>query len=155
MGLADRDYMKNRYYRHNRYRPPRRLIRRGATWKRVSFTKKKGLILSIVWFLVLLFITPLLEAAYTHQITEVGAIFIVVSFVLGIYNAYPFAIWIDRKIPNTDFGIWMRRIVAGIMFLGGFWFGILMLVSFALSTAELSLRGVKAYGGYDYKLEEK
>lgn len=74
-------------------------------WKRLKYAKKQGFILGAVWFLVLLFIMPVLEGAYTKLITDIGAIFILISFVLGFYNAYPLTMWIDRRIPNTDFGI--------------------------------------------------
>jgi len=46
--------------------------------------------------------------------------------------------WIDRGIPNTDFGIWMRRIVAGIMAAFGFGFAFFIFISSMISTtAEL------------------
>jgi hypothetical protein len=38
--------------------------------------------------------------------------------------------WIDRRIPNTDFGIWLSRIVAGIMAVGGVGIAIVILISF-------------------------
>jgi len=124
---------------HNKNRNSRNI----SFWKRLKYAKKQGLILGSVWFLVLLFIMPVLEGAYTKQITDIGAIFILISFVLGIYNAYPLTMWIDRRIPNTDFGIWLRRVVAGIMAVGGFGFAILIFISSTVSTAQLHLQGVK------------
>ena len=153
MGLADRHYTKRDsdggHYRNSRviynpnYRPPRKMKPKRSIWERIKYAKNKGIILGIVWFLILLFIMPVLEGTYTKRITDIGAIFILISFVLGIYNAYPLTMWIDRRIPNTDFGIWLRRIVAGIMVVGGFGFAILIFISSMVSTAQLHLQGVK------------
>jgi len=151
MGLADRDYMKRDYGRdyhstaryNPKYRPPRKMKPKRGIKERIKYAKNKGIILGIVWFLILLFIMPVLEGTYTKLITDIGAIFILISFVLGVYNAYPLTMWIDRRIPNTDFGIWLRRIVAGIMVVGGFGFAILIFISSMVSTAQLHLQGVK------------
>ena len=149
MGLADRDYMKRDYDYHksrtrSKYRPPRKKKPKRSIWERLKHAKNKGIILGVIWFLILLFIMPVLEGTFTKLITEAGVIFILISFVIGFYNAYPLTMWIDRRIPNTDFGIWLRRIVAGIMVLGGTGFAVLLFISSMLSIAQLSLQGVKS-----------
>lgn len=150
MGLADRGYIKSDYDRryhksrtNSNYRPPRKKKPKGSIWERLKYAKKKGIILCVAWFLILLLIMPVLEGTYTKLITDIGAIFILISFVLGFYNAYPLTMWIDHRIPNTDFGIWLRRIVAGIMAVGGFGFAILIFISSMASVAQLHLQGVK------------
>jgi len=66
----------------------------------------------------------------------------VISFIFGFYSAYPLAMWIDRNIPNTDFGIWMRRIIACLMVLVGLGVAFLWLMSIALASVSLSIQGV-------------
>jgi hypothetical protein len=153
MGLADRPYMKRDYGRprhgskvpyNPHYRPPRKIKSNRSLWDRIRYTKNKGVIVGILWFLALLFIIPTLEWSYTEEIANISAIFIIASFVIGFYNAYPLTMWIDRRIPNTDFGIWMRRIDAGIMAAVGFGFAFLIFISSMVSTAELYLQGVKS-----------
>ena len=109
-------------------------------WERLKFAKKQGIILGVVWFLILLFIMPILEGTYTKLVTDIGVIFILTSFVLGFYNAYPLTMWIDRRIPNTDFGIWLRRIVAGIMAVGGVGIAIVILISFGIASIGVDIQ---------------
>ena len=111
-----------------------------SIWKRLKYVKKKGIILGVVWFLTLLFILPILEGTYTKLFTDIGAIFILISFILGFYNAYPLTMWIDRRIPNTDFGIWLRRIVAGIMAVGGVGIAIVILISFSIASIGVGIQ---------------
>ena len=111
-----------------------------SIWKRLKYVKKKGIILGVVWFLTLLFILPVLEGTYTKLFTDIGAIFILISFILGFYNAYPLTMWIDRRIPNTDFGIWLRRIVAGIMAVGGVGIAIVILISFSIASIGVGIQ---------------
>jgi len=87
--------------------------------KKIKYNKKKGLILGGVWFLVLVSIMPILENTCTKLIVSIGGIFVLLSFVLGFYDAYLLTMWIDHRISNSDFGIWMRRIIAGVMSIGG------------------------------------
>lgn len=148
MGLADRDYMKRDYggdyrstARYNpKYRSPRKRKAKRSIWERIKYAKNKEIIIGIVWFLILLFIMPVLEGMYTKLITDIGAIFILISFVLGVYNAYPLTMWIDRRIPNTDFGIWLRRIVAGILAVGGIGIAIVILISFSIASIGASIQ---------------
>lgn len=143
-----RDYGRPRQGRkvpyNPRYRPPRKIKSNRSLWDRIKYTKNKGVIVGILWFLALLFIIPTLEGSYTEEIANISAILFIASFVIGFYNAYPLTMWIDRRIPNTDFGIWMRRIVAGIMVAVGFGFAFLVFISSMISTAELYLQGVKS-----------
>ena len=111
-----------------------------SIWKRLKYVKKKGFILGVVWFLTLLFILPILEGTYTKLFTDIGAIFILISFILGFYNAYPLTMWIDRRIPNTDFGIWLRRIVAGIMTIAGVSIAIVILLSFSIASIGVGIQ---------------
>lgn len=112
---------------------------------KLKYIKRKGIILFGAWFLTLLLILPVIEHMFTKLIIEIGGIFIIISVAISFYNAYILTMWIDRKISNNDFGIWLRRIVAGIMALGGFGFGLIFLMSSAISTASLSAKGVNAF----------
>lgn len=115
-----------------------------SIWKRLKYDKKRGIILTVVWCLMLLFILPVLEGTYTKLITSyVGALFVLLSFVLGFYNAYHLTMWIDRRISNTDFGIWLRRTVAGMVAIGGFAVGIVIFVVSIAATSQLHLYGIK------------
>ncbi len=114
-----------------------------SNWNR--YYERKGIILFGAWFLALLFILPIIEGTFTKLITDISPIFIIVSVAIAFYNAYIFTMWIDRRISNTDFGIWLRRVIAGIMALGGFGFGILFLMSSMFAFATIGLKGVKAF----------
>ena len=126
--------------RNPKYRPPRKKKAKRSLWERLKYAKNKGIILGIVWFLILLFIMPVLECTYTDLITDIGVIFILISFVLGVYNAYPLTMWIDRRIPNTDFGIWLRRIVAGIMGVSGVGIAMIILLSFSIASIGMGIQ---------------
>lgn len=115
-----------------------------SIWKRIKYDKKCGIVLSVVWCLLLLFILPAFEGTYTKLASSYpGTLFVLISFVLGFYNAYHLTMWIDRRISNTDFGIWLRRVAAGMMAVGGPAVGIVMFVMAIMSTSQLEDQGVK------------
>ena len=115
-----------------------------SIWKRLKYDKNRGIVLSVVWCLLLLFILPAFEGTYTKLATSYpGAFFVLISFVLGFYNAYHLTMWVDRRISNTDFGIWLRRVVAGMMAVGGLAVGIVMFVMAIMTTSQLEGQGIK------------
>jgi hypothetical protein len=110
--------------------------------KRVRYRRFKAVLIAIIWVLFLLFVLPIVEYYFQEIITDISGLFIIISFIAGFYNAYPLAMWIDRKIPNTDFGIWMRRIIAGLMVLVGLGVAFLWLMGAALASVSSAIQGV-------------
>lgn len=100
----------------------------------LKYIKKKGINYGIGWFLILLFILPLIESALPKLIMDISVIFILISSVIGLYYAYLLTMWIDKRISNTDFGLWSRRIIAGIMTIGGFLLGLLFIMGFTVAS---------------------
>ncbi|MFY1642865.1 hypothetical protein ACK11Z_03900 [Methanoculleus bourgensis] len=85
----------------------------------LHYRQNRPLIYGMIWVLFIFFGLTTLEYHFSDMIMNIGALFIIISFLLGVYCAYPVVMWIDRKIPKTNFGLWMRRIVAGaLVFVG-------------------------------------
>lgn len=115
-----------------------------SIWKKIKYDKKRGIVFSVVWCLLLLFSPLAFEGTYAKLATSYpGALFVLISFVLGFYNAYHLTMWIDHRISNTDFGIWSRRVVAGMMAVGGPAVGIVMFVMAIMITSQLEGQGIK------------
>jgi len=93
----------------------------------------------ILWVIFLMFILPWIESAY--PLGDISVIFVVISGIIGIYAAYPVIMWVDRKIPNTDFGVWTRRIIAVALILGGMGLTMLLIMSTALTVATMLSSG--------------
>ena len=110
--------------------------------KRLRYRRFKAVLIAMIWVLFLLFVLPILEYYFQECITDVSGLFIIISFIFGFYNAYPLAMWIDRKIPHTDFGIWLRRILAGLMVLVGLGVPFLWLMGAALASVSTAIQGV-------------
>jgi hypothetical protein len=79
----------------------------------------KAVVVATMWVLFLLFVLPILELNVPEIITDISALFLVISFIFGFYSAYPLTIWIDWEIPDTGSAIWMRRIIAVLLVLAG------------------------------------
>jgi hypothetical protein len=58
-----------------------------SIWKKIKYDKKRGIVFSVVWCLLLLFIPPAFEGTYTKLAISSypGALFVLISFVLGFY----------------------------------------------------------------------
>lgn len=89
--------------------------------------------LTAIWVIFVLIALPILETMFTTIIEPLGFIFILISLILGFYLAYRFVMWIDRKMPNTEFGLWARRGISSILVLFGLGFGFLLLFSFTMT----------------------
>jgi hypothetical protein len=110
--------------------------------KRVRSRRVGAVLIAAIWVLFLLFVLPIMEYHFQEIIVDISALFIIISFIIGCYNAYPLAMWIDRKIPHTDSGIWMRRIIACLMVLGGLGVAFLWLTGVALASVSSAIQGV-------------
>jgi len=79
-----------------------------------------------------LIVLPFLENLLQIIIEPLGFIFILISIILGFYLAYRLVIWVDGKIPNTEFGIWARRGVLLIFVLFGLGLGFLLFLVYQI-----------------------
>ena len=139
----DRDYMKPDYNRHDyvkaeynkksRLRSPRigHYNFKNIFWK----VKRNLLLLTVVWVIFILFALPVLETSFATIIEPLGFIFILISLILGFYQSYRLVVWIDRKLPNTEFGLWSRRGISSILVLVGLGFAFLWMFSFSMTMA--------------------
>jgi len=101
----------------------------------------KAVVVATIWVLFLLFVLPILELYFQEIITDISALFIVISFIFGFYSSYPLTMLIDWEIPATGSAIWMRRIIAVLMVLaGGVTF--LWLMGVALASVSSAIQGV-------------
>lgn len=103
--------------------------------------KSQPLMYGILWVIFLMFILPLIESAYPQPVGDISFIFILISGLIGIYAAYPVIMWIDRRIPNTDFGVWARRLIAVILVFGGMGLTMLLIMSTTLAIATIVSSG--------------
>jgi hypothetical protein len=135
----------------NSHNPPKRYPNNygSSSWhkfkrsiEKLKYTKKKGTTYGVGWFLILLSILPIIESALPKLIMDMSVIFIFISFTIGLYDAYLLTMWIDKRISNTDFGLWSRRIIAGIMAIGGFLLGLMFVMGFTVASL-ISMGGAK------------
>jgi|SRR5208337_2775341 len=105
-------------------------------FKKIFWKAKRNLFfLTVIWVIFILFALPLLETSFATIIEPLGFIFILISLILGFYLSYRLVMWIDRKLPNTDFGLWSRRGIASILILVGLGFAFLWMFSFSMTMA--------------------
>ena len=102
----------------------------------------KAVVIATTWVLFLLFVLPILELYVQDIITDISALFLVISFIFGFYGAYPLTRWIDWEIPTAGSAIWMRRIIAVLMVLAGLGVTFLWLMSPVLAYVSLAIQGV-------------
>jgi MFS family permease len=102
----------------------------------------KAVVIATIWVLFLLFVLPVLELYVQDIITDISALFLIISFIFGFYSAYPLTTWIDWEIPTTGSAIWMRRIIAVLMVLAGLGVTFLWLMSPALVFVSSAIQGV-------------
>lgn len=79
-------------------------------------------LIGILWIAFILLLLPIIESSLAPIFQKIGLIFIIISIVFGFYFAYLVIMWIARKLPNNEFGIWLHRIVATILFFTGAFF---------------------------------
>jgi len=103
--------------------------------------KSQPLMYGILWVIFLMFLLPWIESAYSQPIGDISFIFILISGLIGIYAAYPVIMWVDRKIPNTDFGVWARRLIAVILVFGGLSLTMLLTMSATLAISTVLSSG--------------
>ena len=109
---------------------------RHYNFKNIFWKAKRNILpLTGIWVVILLFALPILETSLAIIIEPLGFIFILISLILGFYLAYRFVMWIDRKLPNTEFGLWSRRGIASILILVGLGFAFLWMFSFSMTMA--------------------
>jgi hypothetical protein len=101
-----------------------------------------AVIIATIWVLFLLFVLPVLEFYVQDIITDISALFLIISFIFGFYSAYPLTMWIDWEIPATGSAIWMRRIIAVLMVLAGLGVTFLLLMSPVLAYVSSAIQGV-------------
>lgn len=111
-------------------------------FRRLKYGTGKGIIIGIIWVVICLLILPLIERTNQDLVTTLSPILFLFSFFLGIYNAYPLTMWIDKKIPNTEFGIWMRRITAVTMVLIGFGVVFVLLMAASITIGSFAIQGL-------------
>jgi len=95
--------------------------------------KSQPLVYGILWVIFLMFVLPWIESAYPQPVGDISFIFVLISGLIGVYAAYPVIMWVDRKIPNTDFGVWTRRLIAAILVFGGLSLTMLLTMSATLA----------------------
>jgi MFS family permease len=110
--------------------------------KRVRSRRVGAVLIAAIWVLFLLFVLPVLEFYFQEIITDISALFLIISFIFGFYSAYPLTMWIDWEIPTTGSAIWMRRIIAVLMILAGLGVTFLWLMSPALVFVSSAIQGV-------------
>jgi len=127
------DYVKAEYNKKSRLRSPRigHYNFKNIFWK----VKRNLLLLTVVWVIFILFALPVLETSFATIIEPLGFIFILISLILGFYQSYRLVVWIDRKLPNTEFGLWSRRGISSILVLVGLGFAFLWMFSFSMTMA--------------------
>lgn len=129
VSLADRDYMRSNYNnKSSGYYKIKNIFRKA---------KRNLFFLTIIWIIFVLFALPILETLVSSIIDPLGFIFILISLILGFYLSYRFVMWIDRKLPNTEFGLWSRRGIASLLILVGLGFAIIFLFSFTMTMTQL------------------
>ena len=101
-------------------------------WK----AKRNIFFLTAIWIIFVLFALPVLEKSFATIIEPLGFIFILISLILGFYLSYRFVMWIDRKLPNTDFGLWSRRGIASLLIVVGLGFAFLWMFSISMTMIE-------------------
>jgi hypothetical protein len=84
------------------------------------FSKRnRPFLYGVIWAAFVFFGLTALEYQDPALLMDNGTILMIASLLIGIYAAYPVVMWINHKIPNAWFGLWMKRIVAGVLGLGG------------------------------------
>lgn len=111
-------------------------------WHKLNYGRQRGLTYGILWLLFIFFVLPFLEEMNSKLITDIGLIFLLISGAIGFYAAYPVTMWIDKKLPCSDFGLWARRIVSGVLLLVGVGFSVLWLMSIMMTIGIYASRGI-------------
>jgi hypothetical protein len=92
-------------------------------------------VIGLLWIPFILLVLPILESSFAPFFRQIGIFFIIISIVFGFYFAYLVIMWIARKLPNSEFGIWLHRIVATILFFTGALFAIAFVSSAGMAFA--------------------
>ncbi len=90
--------------------------------KSFRFSNRKWMswgVIGILWIVIIFFVLPVFESSFPSLFRSIGFIFIIVSIVFGFFFAYTAVMWIEKQLPRNEFGLWLHRIVATIMCLGG------------------------------------
>jgi len=83
--------------------------------------------------LFFLFALPIIEGINQEAVLSIGYIILIPSAIIGFYAAYPIIMWIDKRLSNSYFGVWMRRVVSSFLVLAGFGLSLMWLLSFTLA----------------------
>ena len=95
-------------------------------------------VIGLLWIAFILLLLPIIESSLAPFFRQIGLIFVIVSIVFGFYFAYLVIMWIARKLPNNEFGIWLHRIVATILFFTGALFAFVFASSATMAFAYTS-----------------
>jgi len=95
----------------------------------------------------MLFVLPIFERINQELVLSIGYIILIPSAIIGFYAAYPIIMWIDKRLSNSYFGVWMRRVVSSALVLAGFGLSLMWLLSYTLTMAILASRGSSLSGG--------
>jgi len=115
-------------------------------WYKFRYGKYRGLYYGLIWVLFLLFVLPAIESLNPNLIAGISVVFIIVSAAIGFYASYSFVMWIERQLPCTYFGIWMRRVVSSILVMGGFALSFIFMASSVFTMATVSSLGSSHVG---------
>ena len=104
-------------------------------WNKLRYGKNRGIYYGVIWGLLMLFVLPIFERMNPEFLHSILYVILIPSAVIGFYAAYSVAIWIDRKLSNSYFGVWMRRAVSGIFIVVGLGLSIMWLLALTLTAA--------------------
>jgi len=118
-----------------------------ADFSRIFKTRWASLgVIGLLWIAFILLFLPIIESSLAPLFRQIGLIFIIISIVFGFYFAYLVIMWIARKLPNSEFGIWLHRIIATFLFFTGALFAFAFASSAAMAFASmLSSSGAPVY----------
>ena len=130
--------MARRHHSHHRRRERPFHIR---LWEKLRYGKNRGIYYGAIWALFFLFALPIIEGINQEAVLSIGYIILIPSAIIGFYAAYPIIMWIDKRLSNSYFGVWMRRVVSSFLVLAGFGLSLMWLLSFTLAMTLLAARG--------------
>jgi hypothetical protein len=79
-------------------------------------------VIGVLWIVFILLVLPIFESSLPSLFQSIGIIFMIISIGFGFFFAYLTVMWIEKQLPRNEFGLWLHRIVATILFLGGAFF---------------------------------
>lgn len=115
-------------------------------WNRLRYGRYRGIYCAVIWILFLLFVMPVFERVNQEFFQDVGYVLLIPSAIIGFYAAYPIIMWIDKRLSDSYFGVWMRRVVSSILVLAGLALSFSWLLAFLLTVVQLASRGGTIHG---------